>query len=335
MDVFPELCQSLQEQTIQDFRFLVIDNGSIDGIEGYVRAQMPQAVFLRNPKNLGFAAAHNQGIRYALEHWQERDFSSRFILVVNQDTIFSPTFIEELLKDAYAHPLTGAWGGKLLRAFREPVGEEGWKETIRSDVLDSTGLQASRGRSFTDRGAGEMDQGHYDTSREVFGISGAVALYRAQALADVRFEQEFFDADFFSYKEDIDLAWRLQRAGWGARYVPEAVAYHHRGMYSKEQSSWWKKMRERREQSTIRRYWSLRNHSFLLVKNLSVWEFVLASPWIVPRELMRFLYVLFFETPQLKAFIDPWIILPRLWRKHRAIQQSTRVSRKALSSWFF
>jgi len=334
MDVFPELCRSLCEQTVQDFRLLIIDNGSSDGVEAFVRKEMPQAVFLRNPKNLGFASAHNQGIRYAIEHWQEKDLTSCFILVVNQDTIFSSTFVEELFKDVKTHSAAGVWGGKLLRAFREPVGEEGWKETIFSDVIDSTGLCASRGCSFWDRGAGEIDQGQHDEKRDVFGISGAIALYRAQALADISYEQEFFDTDFFSYKEDIDLSWRLERAGWGARFVPNAVAYHHRGMYSKEQLSWWKRLLQRKEQSSVRRYWSLRNHCFLLVKNLGWLEFFAMSPWVIMREFTRFFYVLLFEPRHVKAFIDPWILLPRLWRKRRLIQQSRRIPRRALLKWF-
>ncbi|HBK34293.1 TPA: hypothetical protein DEP34_02430 [Candidatus Uhrbacteria bacterium] len=334
MDVFPELCKSLRTQTVQDFRLFIIDNGSSDGIEDFVRAQMPQAVFLRNPKNLGFAAAHNQGIRYAIEHWQEKDLSSCFILIVNQDTIFSPTFVEELLRDTQTHPTVGMWGGTLLRAFREPAGEEGWKETILSDVIDSTGLCASRGCFFWDRGAGEINQGQYRDSQDVFGISGAIAMYRAQALADIRYAQEFFDADFFSYKEDIDLSWRLQRMGWGARFVPGAVAYHHRGMYSKEKLLWWKRWQQRRGQSRIRRYWSLRNHGFLLVKNLGWLEFFAMSPWVIAREFTRFFYVLLFEPRYMKAFIDPWIIFPRLWRKRRLIQRSRRVPRRALLKWF-
>jgi GT2 family glycosyltransferase len=334
MDVFPEFCASLDKQTVGDCRVLIVDNGSTDEVETFVRAQMSQAVFLRNPKNLGFAAAHNQGIRFALEHWQGENLSERFILVANQDLLLMPTFLEELLKDARAHPEAGAWGGKLLRAFREPAGEEGWKETIRSDVIDTTGLRASRGGAFFERGAGEMDRGQYDRSEEVFGVSGAVVLFRAQALEDVRDGQEFFDADFFSYKEDIDLCWRLRRAGWEIRYVPSAVAYHHRGMSGSPRSSWWKRLRERRGQSTMRRYWSLRNHSFLLIKNMSFLEGLALFPWLFARELTRFLFVLFFEPRHLKAFVDPWLLWPRLWRKRRKIQSSRRVPHRALLRWF-
>lgn len=39
---------------------------------------------------------------------------------------------------------------------------------------------------------------------------------------------EFFDQDFFAYKEDIDLAWRLQLYGWSGWYLPQAICYHHR-----------------------------------------------------------------------------------------------------------
>ncbi len=76
-----------------------------------------------------------------------------------------------------------------------------------------------------------MDNGQYAEAERVFGLSGALVMYRATALQAVRFEDEFFDHDFFAYKEDVDLAWRLQHLGWDAWYEPRAIAHHYRGMY--------------------------------------------------------------------------------------------------------
>ena len=85
------------------------------------------------------------------------------------------------------------------------------------------------GRHF-DRGAGIDDDGRFDTEEDVFGITGALALFRRGVLEASRVDGEVFDADFFAYREDADLAWRLQGFGYRARYVPRAVAYHRRSV---------------------------------------------------------------------------------------------------------
>lgn len=334
MHFLPDLLASIFQQTFHDFQVLVIDNGSDDGVESFLRALYPTVIILRNARNLGFAPAHNQGIRYALEHWRPEELSNCFILVTNPDTIWEMDFLEKLLSAALRHPSSGAFGGKLLRAYGENLQDEVLKETVHSDRFDSTGLSAHRSRSFTDRGAGELDSGQYNQEEEVFGISGALALYRASSLQDIRFSDEFFDPLFFSYKEDVDLAWRLRQAGWGALYVPTAQAYHYRGMYMPEQAGWLTRFRHRRGQSPERRYYSTRNHLYLLVKNEHFFNFVLAWPWLLAKESGHFLYILFFETRYLKAYAMAFWHLPKILKKRWARRVGTAVTAKDLRKWF-
>lgn len=324
MKFLPELFRSLEAQTIQEFKVLVIDNGSSDHVESFLREQYPQAVYLRNARNLGFAPAHNQGIRYILDHTPKEQYDQTFILATNPDLILTPTYLEELLCVAVQDKQAGVFGGKLLRAFGDGESDEVLKETITSDRIDSTGLRLHADCSVSDRGAGELDQGQYDEATDVFGVSGALALYRASALESVRFEDEFFDHDFFAYKEDVDLSWRLRRQGWSARFVPRAVAHHHRGMYRKENIGLWEKMRNRRSQPRARTLFSTRNHVWMLLKNLSLSHALMASPRLVWSELMRFGYVALCEPANLRAYGQMIKGLPRMWRKR---QQSTQTQR--------
>ena len=91
MRFLPELLKSIMGQTYKDFNVLIIDNASTDGIEAYLRENFPEITFLRNVRNLGFSAAHNQGIRYAIEHWPQDQLDDRFILLTNPDVILSET----------------------------------------------------------------------------------------------------------------------------------------------------------------------------------------------------------------------------------------------------
>jgi len=334
MRFLPDLFKSLSNQTYRDFNILVIDNGSTDGVEAYIREHYPEITILRNARNLGFSGAHNQGIRYALEHWEPSSYKDNFVLVTNPDLILPPNFIETLMCDVSFHPTVGAFGGKLRRAFGENLTDEALQETIQSDLIDSTGLRPHKNRTFTDRGAGEMDKGQYDESHDVFGISGALVLYRAAALNDIRFEDEFFDEDFFAYKEDVDLAWRFQRFGWDARFVPEAIAFHYRGMYAPEKIGIIERIKNRRNKSKLRSYFSNRNQLLLLVKDLPFIDLLLACVWIVPSEVGRLIYTLLFETKNIRAFVDAIKLSPRMLRKRLWIKKHQKRSSKELRKWF-
>lgn len=334
MDFLPDLLRSIQAQTWTDFSVLIIDNASTDQVEEFVRREYPNVTFLRNVKNRGFAYAHNQGIRYALEHWPADDLGNRFVLVTNPDILLAPDYLERIMGRVSEEEMVGSYGGKLLRAFGENLGDEILKETVCSDHLDSTGLQANRSRDFTDRGAGEMDTKQYDHLRKVFGISGALALYRASALRDIAYQDEFFDNDFFAYKEDVDLAWRLQIAGWQARYVPEARAHHYRGMFGHEKSGIFEKMANRRKKSPIRNYLSTRNHAALLIKNQDAVGAFLALPWLAAKETGRLFYVLIFEPKSLRGYWEVLKNFSRFYRKRLASFKKRRIGWRELRKWF-
>jgi GT2 family glycosyltransferase len=334
MRFLPDLFKSLCEQTFQDFAVLVIDNGSTDGVEAYIKKQYPQTTILRNVRNLGFSGAHNHGIRYALEHWSPEDYPDRFILVTNPDIIFTPTCLEELMKAVNGHPRVGAFGPKLRRAFGEHLADEALQETMKSDLIDTTGLRARKNRTFADRGAGEMDCGQYHGERDVFGVSGSLAMYRALALSDVRFENEFFDHDFFAYKEDVDLAWRMQQAGWDALFVPEALAFHYRGMYGSEKMGWLERIKHRRTKSKIRSYYSNRNQWLLLAKNMQFLEVVIVLPRVLPLELGRFFYTLIFDTGSIRSFLSAIRLLPRMFKKRKRIALNRKRSATDVRKWF-
>src|SRR3989338_8783522 len=87
--------------------------------------------------------------------------------------------------------------------------------------------------------------------------------------------REYFDEDFFCYKEDVDLAWRLGNLGWQFLYTPQAIAYHHRGIGKEKPHG---------ERPTLINYWSYRNHFYTLLKNETWSSFLLHAPLILPYE---------------------------------------------------
>lgn len=332
MKYLPDLMRSIRGQTFRDFSVLVIDNASSDGVVEFLRAEYPEVTVLRNFNNTGFAPAHNQGIKYAMANWRNEPLGNHYVLVTNPDIIFTPKFLEILVSRADATPEVASFGGKLLRAMRE--GEGALVETVRSDVIDSVGLRVMRNRRSVDRGQGEHDTGQYDRDTDIFGISGALVLYRAQALEVVRVGEEYFDHDFFAYKEDTDLAWRFQLLGLRARYVPLAVAYHFRRAGGKEKSGLLEMLRNRKTKSPFINYLSQRNHPLMLVKNEHLANVLLHAPWIVPYELAKFFSILVLEPGTLKAVVDFWKYLPRMLVKRRTVMAKCRVSASEMRKWF-
>lgn len=334
MEFIPELLRSIEAQTYENFSVIVVDNASEDGVAEYVREHHPGFMTIRNVRNLGFAGGHNQAMRHILEHTKEEDFENTFVLITNPDVILTPTYLEKIARATQVHPKAASFGGKLLRAFGENMQDEALKETVQSDLIDSTGIHAHKNRTFTERGAGELDKGQYNTPGEVFGISGALALYRASALAQIRHEDEFLDTDFFAYKEDVDLAWRLRVLGWSSRYVPSAVAYHYRGMYGKESAGLMELIKNRRKKSRRRSFYSTRNHWNLLMKNESILNGMLAAPRVIPYEFARVAYVCVFEPGNAKAFFSALSRAPRMWKKRRRLFAECKVDRAEMRSWF-
>ena len=321
MRFLPDLLESIMGQTYKDFNVLIIDNASTDGVESFIKEKYPEIAFIRNARNLGFAPAHNQGMRYAIEHWPATELRDHFVLLTNPDVILDEKFLENMVSSTCSHPEVASFGGKIFRAFGENVQDDVFKEVVKSDIIDTICLQPYRNRTIVDGGAGALDQGQFEEQKKVFGISGALVLLRASALADVRFQDEVLDQDFFAYKEDVDLAWRLQQAGWDALYVPQAIAYHYRGMYGPEKSGIWKRIMNRKGKSPLRNYYSTRNHWMLLVKNLRLSDIVFGFLWILPYEFGRVVYTIVFERMGRKALIEAIVLLPRMLQKRRYIAQ--------------
>lgn len=316
MDFLPELLKSIFAQTFQDFNVLVVDNASSDGVATFLRDEFPKVALIRNARNVGFSGAHNLAIRYAVDHWGDTDLTDRFVLITNPDVILSPTFLEEIVRAAEKESTTvGSFQGKLLRAFKQNAQDEVFCETVKSERIDSTGLAQHRNRTCTDRGAGELDKGQYDSATDIFGAAGALAFYRASTLQALRYGDEFLDHDFFLYKEDVDLAWRAKKRGFTSRYVPAAVAYHHRAAYGAERQGWFARIKNRRGKSPMRNWYSTRNHLLLILKNEGILTGLLALPWIAWFEFRRFVYVLVLETRNLSAYFSALKLSPRILKK--------------------
>jgi GT2 family glycosyltransferase len=261
---------------------------------------------IENPTNLGFAGAHNVGIR---------ESRGESYLPLNPDVELTSTYVEKLINTVESDKACGMAQGKLLQ----------WATSKDHPArLDSTGVILTKTRRNKDRGHGQVDGGQYDELERIFGAGGAAPLYRREMLEDARIDREYFDEAFFAYREEVDLAWRAQWRGWHCRYVPSAVAYHAR-TYSPE---------TRRSLPARLRKLQYRNRYLMLIKNASARNLLLHAPFILGTELLAFAYVIVAERELLACYANALRLLPAMLQKRRQIMACRRVSDLEMRRWF-
>lgn len=304
----PACLESLRAQNYPRLELIIVDNASTDTTLRALGAAPENASLIVNPKNLGFAAAQNQAIQSARGDW---------LLSLNPDVVLDPTFISRLVAAGQRDPNIGVVCGKLLRWQPEAPNP-------KTNILDSAGIYFTRNLRHLDRGADEPDRGQYERMEYVFGATGAAALYRRAMAEDVAIDGEFFDRDFFAYREDADLAWRAQILGWRCLYVPGAVAWHQRRVTP-----------ERRSQLPLIINWhSVKNRFLMRVKNISPVLYLRLFFPTTLRDLMVAGYALLRDWRLISAIVYPVRVWPDLMRKRRAIQGKRRASDRELAQWF-
>lgn len=323
-----ECISSILAQTYRDFQILVIDNNSQDGTVKFLKANYPEVTVFQNNKNSGFAKANNQGIKL---------LNSPYIVVCNPDIVLEPDWLEKIMAkvedERYAQ--IGSFGGKVLKM---KIIDQELNEIEKLDAVDTCGLKFFKSHRFVELGAGEPGN-NFVNDQEVFGHSGSLVLYRRSALNDCLLitkehpQGEFYDEDFFFYKEDVDLAWRLQLMGWRSILIPDAIAYHARSMSGSEKSSAWQIIKNKRGQSNFAKYHSYRNHFFVLLKNEFGANMVKFFPQIFWYELKKFFYTIVFEFTNLRAWWNAIVSLPMMLRKRKIIFKRAKVGPAYVRKW--
>lgn len=313
---------SLQAQTYPHWELFVIDNASSDNTVALVKACMPKVSLLENVENVGFAAAHNEAIRQS---------DGQYILMLNQDIILDKHFLKRAVSYLESHRPVGALQPKLIRYD--------FVNNASLGVIDTTGLVVFKNRRIVNRGQGLPDKGEYKEG-EVFGADGAAPVYRRKALEEVAIPREgkkgveYLDEDFFSYKEDVDLAWRLRLAGWKAVYVPSVKAFHGRGSGDSASTKALDIIRERRKISTFSKVLSWRNQRLMQIKNEQLGLFIRHLPYILPKEIAAWLYIFLFEPATARSLPSALRALPKAWRKRYSVQKRRKVTARQMSKWF-
>lgn len=287
---------------------IVIDNASTDGTIGILEQFTDRCKIVFNDENIGFAAAQNQAIRMS---------RGEFILALNPDVLLMPGFILGLVEAARRDPQAGTVCGKLLAINAH-------FEIPDVPLVDSTGIYFTPTLRHLDRGSQQVDNGHYRDLEYVFGATAAAALYRRRMIDDVMIDGEFFDEDFFVYREDADVAWRAQLMGWKCLYTPHALGYHVRTVTPGN----------RRALPAVINMHSVKNRFLMRIKNMTPGLYRKNFFSVTGRDLVVLGACLLHEHTSLKAFMFLLGNWRRFLEKRKEIMKRRRVTDEYMASWF-
>jgi len=300
--------ESVLEQKYPHLEVIVVDNASTDGTVDLLDQFQDTCRIHLNTENTGFAAAQNQAIALSSGEW---------VLTLNPDMLLLPDFIQGLVEAGNLDQKIGTVCGKLLTI-------QATFDLPEKQLIDSTGIYFTPMLRHLDRGSQQVDNGHYLNFEYVFGATAAAALYRREMIDDVSIQGEFFDPDFFVYREDADVAWRAQLLGWRCIYTPLARGYHVRKVLPGNRHALPPEINMH----------SVKNRFLMRIKNMT--PDLYRRNWlsITGRDLVVVGACLLREHTSLKAFV----YLFRNWRrvliKRREIMKRRRAKDDYLASWF-
>jgi len=220
-DLLARCLESVLAQATRDDDVVVVDNASTDGSVDVVRDRFPAVTLIASPRNLGFGAGNNVGIRAT---------DGEYVLLLNPDCELAPGSLDAFIAFMRDHPRAAVAGGRLRyadgafqhSAFKFP--------TLWQVFLDLFPLNWR----LTDGALnGRYPRDWDDRAFQIEHPLGAFMCVRRAAIAEVG----LFDEGFFMYAEEVDWCLRFWRAGWEVWHCPDALAIHHGGQSTRQRAN--------------------------------------------------------------------------------------------------
>jgi GT2 family glycosyltransferase len=196
-----ESCRAL---TWPNFRIVIVDNGSTDGSEDFLRRQLTDEKIIQAGANLGFAGGNNVGISHALKEGAD------YVWLLNNDAVADADALTAMVETMQNDPTVGIAGSKIY-FHHDP-----------RRVWFAGGMWEKGRLRLRHRGANELDEGQFDKTCEVGSVSGCSMLARSAAIEVIG----MMDESFFLYWEDAEWCARAKAEGYKVLFVPGSRVWH-------------------------------------------------------------------------------------------------------------
>jgi|WetSurMetagenome_2_1015567.scaffolds.fasta_scaffold287191_1 GT2 family glycosyltransferase len=199
-----ECLKSMSHITYPNYKILIVDNGSTDNSAETIKTLFPNVEVMENEQNLGFAEGNNVGIKKALKD------KTDYILLLNNDTVVDPGFLEPLVDTAVNNQFIGILGPVIY-------------EYISPKKIQSSGVKIN-----WNKGKGKrlyLDVNRINDSKftfEVDYVSGCAFLVNVNVFKDIG----YLDPNYFAYWEETDFCIRAKKIGYKVLCVPLSRIWH-------------------------------------------------------------------------------------------------------------
>lgn len=185
----------------------VIDNASSDHSVDFLKKNYPTVNCIELSQNYGFAEGYNKGLQ---------QIEATYYILLNSDIQAEVNTFSEIIDFLENNPSVAACQPKVL-SFHQPESFE--YAGAAGGYIDILGYPLCKGRIFNHT---EQDQGQYNQIQPIFWASGAAFFVKAELFKNFG----GFDGTYFAHAEEIDLCWRLKRAGYQIYSYPKVVVHH-------------------------------------------------------------------------------------------------------------
>ncbi len=201
----------------------VVDNNSVDGSIRMVKEKFPDVYLIENKENTGFSKANNQAIRKS---------KGEYVLLLNPDTIVEDDTLRKVVQFMDEHPEAGGLGVKMLDGKGKflPESKRGLPSpSVAFFKIFGFSSLFPKSRIFGKYHLGFLDK---EKTHEIDVLAGAFMLLRKSVLQEIG----LLDESFFMYGEDVDLSYRITKAGYKNYYYPGTRIIHYKGESTKKSS---------------------------------------------------------------------------------------------------
>lgn len=187
-----------------NFRIVIVDNGSIDGSEEFLRRRLTDVEIIQSGSNLGYAGGNNVGIQHAMNSGAD------YVWLLNNDTVADPEALPALVEAMETDPSAGIAGSKIYY-HQDP-----------HRIWFAGGIWAKGRLRLRHLGAHKLDEGQFDELRETGSVSGCSMLVRSAVIRNIG----LMDESYFLYWEDTEWCAKALAKGYRVLFVPGSHIWH-------------------------------------------------------------------------------------------------------------
>ncbi|HYM20778.1 MAG TPA: glycosyltransferase family 2 protein [Candidatus Kapabacteria bacterium] len=252
--------RSLEAMTYPNASIIVVDNGSTDGSGERLRQEFPGLIHLHSGENLGCTGGNNIGIEYAITSGCDH------VLMLNNDTVITPGFVEPLVERMLSDETIGAVSGKI---YYYPPAVSG-----RDKIIWYAGSFQKWHTGFHHIGESEEDHGQFDLAMRTEYASGSLMLMRGEVIRMIG----GLSNEYFIYWEESDWCLHARELGYSSWYEPRSAIYHNfKSAVAGKESPFYMYMQTRNSFIFARR----RFHGLLFIRHFFLYPFYIGYRWLV------------------------------------------------------